>query len=160
MGCFQSIIMRFCPLSQRSCGRWILHNNPPLIGSFYGTALSNGGHLSVTHTQFFLLLLIRKSFHGTNPSIFFSDGAQLNCSHVSCLLCNSAVIATPLKYYFTCVWAPSSLHTMVITYWFMSDPLGICTGVHDMCHAETYLRPPPGVKVPISTLNVDLPAVP
>ena len=27
-------------------------NNPPLIGSFYGTALSDGGHLSVTRTQF------------------------------------------------------------------------------------------------------------
>ncbi len=31
----------------------LTHNNPPpLIGSFYWTALSDGGHLSVTRTQF------------------------------------------------------------------------------------------------------------
>ncbi len=33
----------------------LTHNNPPLlIGFFYGTTLSDGGHLSVTRTQFFL----------------------------------------------------------------------------------------------------------
>ncbi len=32
----------------------LTHYNPPsLIGSFYGTALSDGGPLSVTRTQFF-----------------------------------------------------------------------------------------------------------
>ncbi len=30
----------------------LTHDNPPLVGSFKGTALSDGGHLSVMHTQF------------------------------------------------------------------------------------------------------------
>ena len=66
--------MRFCicPPSQHSCERGILDYScpsawftiyshitiPPLIGSFYGTFLSDGGHLSIPQTQFSFIALV------------------------------------------------------------------------------------------------------
>ena len=54
----------------------LTHNNPPpLIGSFYGPVLSDGGHLSVTRMQFFLYFAwfcISGGYKGT-PLLNFSD---------------------------------------------------------------------------------------
>ncbi len=36
----------------------LTHNHPPLIASFYWTALSDGGHLSVTRMQFFTIIIL------------------------------------------------------------------------------------------------------